>query len=214
MLHTSPAVLCPATGFRFDYADCQDVRSCQFYGSHGTTVLGDANPRSKVDLAKLHRTSIHSLCAFRIARPTSELETSARAVTSVSMTCLEEVERDRIIQALEANNWVVGGRNGAAERLGKKRTSLVYRMRKRRIRRAHFQQNGACRDGCPETTGKCDLVRASARRCQCRRSVAASALDRRNHLHLMSRDLARSKALTFLALISKLRFRGLACRVP
>jgi formate hydrogenlyase transcriptional activator len=81
--------------------------------------------------------------------PTSELETfSSRAATNVSMTGLEEVERDHIIRALEASNWVVGGRNGAAERLGMKRTSLVYRMRKLRISSpAHFQQNGAARDG-------------------------------------------------------------------
>ena len=51
------------------------------------------------------------------------------------MTGLEEVERDHIVRALEASNWVVGGRNGAAERLGMKRTSLVYRMRKLRISR-------------------------------------------------------------------------------
>lgn len=68
--------------------------------------------------------------------PTSELETfPARAATNVSMTGLEEVERDHIVRALEASNWVVGGRSGAAERLGMKRTSLVYRMRKLRISR-------------------------------------------------------------------------------
>ena len=48
---------------------------------------------------------------------------------------LAQVERDHILRALEASNWVVGGRNGAAERLGMKRTSLVYRMRKLRISR-------------------------------------------------------------------------------
>jgi len=46
-----------------------------------------------------------------------------------------EAERDHILRMLEASNWVVGGRNGAAERLGMKRTSLVYRMRKLRITR-------------------------------------------------------------------------------
>jgi formate hydrogenlyase transcriptional activator len=50
-----------------------------------------------------------------------------------AMTGLQEVERDHIVRALEASNWVVGGRNGAAERLGMKRTSLLYRMRKLRI---------------------------------------------------------------------------------
>src|SRR5256885_5462914 len=66
--------------------------------------------------------------------PTSELEPfHAHSEASMPMTGLEEVERDHIVRALEASNWVVGGRNGAAARLGMKRTSLVYRMRKLRI---------------------------------------------------------------------------------
>jgi formate hydrogenlyase transcriptional activator len=66
--------------------------------------------------------------------PTSELEpfTSVRQ-SNTPMTGLEEVERDHILCALESSDWVVGGRNGAAERLGMKRTSLVYKMRKHRI---------------------------------------------------------------------------------
>jgi formate hydrogenlyase transcriptional activator len=68
--------------------------------------------------------------------PTSELEAfDAHREANIPMTGLEEVERDHIVRALEASNWVVGGRNGAAARLGMKRTSLVYRMRKLRIRR-------------------------------------------------------------------------------
>src|SRR5580693_5383251 len=66
--------------------------------------------------------------------PTSELEPfHAQREANIRMTGLEEVERDHIVRALEASNWVVGGRNGAAERLGMKRTSLVYKMRKLRI---------------------------------------------------------------------------------
>jgi formate hydrogenlyase transcriptional activator len=74
--------------------------------------------------------------------PTSELEPfSAHKSPNMIMTGLEEVERDHILSALEASNWVVGGRNGAAERLGMKRTSLVYKMQKLRILRpASFQQ--------------------------------------------------------------------------
>jgi len=68
--------------------------------------------------------------------PTSELEPfHLHGAAAIPMTGLEEVERDHIVRALEASNWVVGGRNGAAERLGMKRTSLVYRMQKLRIRR-------------------------------------------------------------------------------
>jgi len=76
--------------------------------------------------------------------PTSELEPfHAHGEANIPMTGLEEVERDHIVRALEASNWVVGGRNGAAERLGMKRTSLVYRMRKLRISRpTPFQKNG------------------------------------------------------------------------
>jgi formate hydrogenlyase transcriptional activator len=68
--------------------------------------------------------------------PISELEPfSAHRGLNVPITGLEELERDHILRALEASNWVVGGRNGAAERLGMKRTSLVYKMRKFRIDR-------------------------------------------------------------------------------
>jgi formate hydrogenlyase transcriptional activator len=77
--------------------------------------------------------------------PTAELEQfSAHKESNIPMTGLDEVERDHILRALEASNWVVGGRNGAAERLGMKRTSLVYRMRKLRINRSALSpRNGA-----------------------------------------------------------------------
>jgi formate hydrogenlyase transcriptional activator len=68
--------------------------------------------------------------------PTSELEPFHTTKGSeVPMNGLAEVERDHILRALEASNWVIGGRNGAAERLGMKRTSLVYRMTKLGISR-------------------------------------------------------------------------------
>jgi formate hydrogenlyase transcriptional activator len=66
--------------------------------------------------------------------PTSELEPfTAAKLSNMPMTGLEEVERDHILHALEASNWVVGGPKGAAARLGMKRTSFVYKMRKHRI---------------------------------------------------------------------------------
>src|SRR5262249_28109868 len=77
--------------------------------------------------------------------PTSELDPfHASEVTNVPMTGLEEVERDHIVRALEASDWGVGGRNGAAARLGMKRTALVYRMSKLRIKRpARSRRSGA-----------------------------------------------------------------------
>ncbi len=68
--------------------------------------------------------------------PISELEPfQPHKESNLPMNGLAEVERDHILRVLEASNWVIGGRNGAAERLGMKRTSLVYRMKKLRITR-------------------------------------------------------------------------------
>ena len=76
--------------------------------------------------------SPHStLCA-----PVSELQPfQSHKASSVAINGLAEVERDHILRALEASNWVIGGQSGAAARLGMKRTSLAYRMKKLRIRR-------------------------------------------------------------------------------
>lgn len=73
--------------------------------------------------------------------PTSELEPfHSRGDTDLPISGLAQVERDHILHALEASDWVIGGRNGAAERLGMKRTSLVYRMKKLRITRQEDQR--------------------------------------------------------------------------
>jgi transcriptional regulator with GAF, ATPase, and Fis domain len=52
-------------------------------------------------------------------------------VTVVSnSTTLKEVGRALILQALEAAGWMIGGPEGAAVRLGLKRTTLIYKMKK------------------------------------------------------------------------------------
>ena len=48
---------------------------------------------------------------------------------------LARAERDHILHALEQTNWVVGGRSGAAAKLGMKRTTLISRMEKLGISR-------------------------------------------------------------------------------
>jgi formate hydrogenlyase transcriptional activator len=65
--------------------------------------------------------------------PVAELETSRD--DHAPMNGLEQVEREHILRALETSNWTVGGPNGAAGRLGMKRTSLLYRMQKLGISR-------------------------------------------------------------------------------
>jgi formate hydrogenlyase transcriptional activator len=71
--------------------------------------------------------------------PVAELEPcNGEKDSNLPMSDLARLEREHILRALEASNWIVGGRNGAAGRLGMKRTSLVYRMQKLNINRPPF----------------------------------------------------------------------------
>ena len=50
---------------------------------------------------------------------------------------LADAERDQIVRALQATNWVVGGPHGAAARLGLTRSNLQWKMKKLGISRPH-----------------------------------------------------------------------------
>jgi formate hydrogenlyase transcriptional activator len=54
---------------------------------------------------------------------------------------LVDSERALIMRALEATGWVIGGRDGAASRLGLKRTTLIYKMQRHGISRPSFNSN-------------------------------------------------------------------------
>ncbi len=56
-------------------------------------------------------------------------------VPSGRIGTLLEGEREHILRALTEANWVLGGPGGAAERLGLKRTTLFYKMRRLGITR-------------------------------------------------------------------------------
>lgn len=66
--------------------------------------------------------------------PLAELQQASREVRKKSRT-LAESDRDQIMRALRESQWVLGGPGGAAERLGLKRTTLFYKMRKLGISR-------------------------------------------------------------------------------
>ncbi len=58
-------------------------------------------------------------------------------VTVVSeSTRLKDVDRALILQTLDAAGWMIGGPEGAAAKLGLKRTTLMYKMKKLGIERA------------------------------------------------------------------------------
>jgi formate hydrogenlyase transcriptional activator len=62
---------------------------------------------------------------------------SAAAVESIGAITLEDAERDHILKTLEQTRWVVSGPNGAAARLGIKRSTLYFRMQKLGISRTN-----------------------------------------------------------------------------
>ncbi len=64
-----------------------------------------------------------------------ELTRSTPAAASDPARTLAEVERVHITETLQKTNWVVGGRAGAAAKLGLPRTTLIARMRKLGISR-------------------------------------------------------------------------------
>jgi formate hydrogenlyase transcriptional activator len=67
--------------------------------------------------------------------PLAELKQPARNSDRSSRLTLEEVERRHILSVLQESNWVIGGPNGAAARLGLNRTTLNNRLRKLGITR-------------------------------------------------------------------------------
>ncbi len=71
-----------------------------------------------------------------LSPPLAELKRSPELESSEAVT-LEDVERDHIRKTLEQTHWVVAGPNGAAARLGIKRSTLYFRMQKLGISRVN-----------------------------------------------------------------------------
>ena len=69
--------------------------------------------------------------------PLSELETSSPAGAPESQT-LESAERDHILRTLRECRGVIAGKNGAAARLGLKRTTLNSKLKKLGIERSDY----------------------------------------------------------------------------
>jgi formate hydrogenlyase transcriptional activator len=65
--------------------------------------------------------------------PLNELTQEIVQCSQTHLSTLEEMEREHVLRALKKSNWVTGGPNGAAVKLGMKRTTLAYRIRKLNI---------------------------------------------------------------------------------
>ncbi len=67
--------------------------------------------------------------------PLADLKHRATPSAATANGTLEEAERKHILAVLDETNWVIAGANGAAARLGMKRSTLQFRMRKLGISR-------------------------------------------------------------------------------
>jgi formate hydrogenlyase transcriptional activator len=75
-------------------------------------------------------------------RPNPLLTVGAPHITVVpTPTTLADSERSLILRTLDAAGWAIGGRDGAAARLGFKGTTLIYKMRRHGISRPSFDCN-------------------------------------------------------------------------
>jgi formate hydrogenlyase transcriptional activator len=66
-----------------------------------------------------------------VLRPAlTELKQMTKQPSAAATRTLAEAEREHILEVLKQTDWLIGGRDGAATRLGLPRTTLVYKMRK------------------------------------------------------------------------------------
>jgi formate hydrogenlyase transcriptional activator len=93
-------------------------------------VIISTGPALSVDVADLK---------FPKAGPLAEKPASPKSTTGALHDVLEETERQQILKAVKQSNWIVAGPNGAAARLGMKRSTLQKRMHKLGIARGSAQ---------------------------------------------------------------------------
>jgi formate hydrogenlyase transcriptional activator len=59
-----------------------------------------------------------------------DLKHTVKQSTESATRTLADADRDHILETLEQTDWLIGGQDGAANRLGLARTTLIYKMRK------------------------------------------------------------------------------------
>jgi formate hydrogenlyase transcriptional activator len=59
-----------------------------------------------------------------------DLKHTATLRSQSAARTLADADREHILETLEQTNWLIGGQDGAANRLGVPRTTLIYKMRK------------------------------------------------------------------------------------
>ena len=59
-----------------------------------------------------------------------DLKQTVKQSSESGARTLADADREHILETLEQTNWMIGGQDGAAKRLGLPRTTLIYKMRK------------------------------------------------------------------------------------
>ena len=94
-------------------------------------VILSNGPSLEVPVEALHTSPAASVQApAREATSETGLPRRSSEAAEAGNETLEAADRRHIIAALERTNWVIAGPNGAASRLGIKRSTLQFRMRK------------------------------------------------------------------------------------
>jgi formate hydrogenlyase transcriptional activator len=107
-----------------------------------TAMVGYSWPGNVRELQNFIERSVILSKGSQLRAPVDEL--TNKGVPIPSAQTLADADRAHIVSALHQTNWVVGGRNGAAARLGVNRTTLIAKMQKLGISRETADQ---CMDG-------------------------------------------------------------------
>jgi len=79
-----------------------------------------------------------------------DLKQTVTQSSEIVARTLADADREHILETLKQTDWMIGGQDGAANRLGLPRTTLVYKMRKLGIetRRSARARPGKQREQC------------------------------------------------------------------
>jgi transcriptional regulator with GAF, ATPase, and Fis domain len=133
-------------------------------------------PGNVRELQNLIERAVILSCDGVLANPLPSNHQETVAVISNS-TDSKEIDRALILQELEAAGWMIGGPDGAAAKLGLKRTTLLYKMKKHGLVRpiqgrrtissraylckfdssALRNDQGSCGDACPQLKQRGDF---------------------------------------------------------
>jgi len=106
-------------------------RSIETISPHTMEVLKDYSwPGNVRELQNFIERAVILSPGTSLRAPLDELTQETVQSSQTQLSTLEVMEREHVLRALKESNWVTGGPKGAAAKLGMKRTTLAYRIRK------------------------------------------------------------------------------------